>query len=307
MYAAIESENIRKNYGHICALENITIQVAPGDIFGFLGPNGAGKSTFVKILLDLIPASAGCARLFGRDTREAVSRKAVGFLPENIHAYRFLTVEEFLMFHAALAEIPRTERTREIQLCLERTGIPEQKKTRLGALSKGLLQRTCIAQAVLGYPRLLLLDEPTSGLDPIGIRDLRSLLIEMKKNGTTILLNSHLLSEVERTCDRIMILNKGRILKSGTQSDLSEKGRHLELVVDGFTDTMEREIHALSTKPVEKNGSRLLVYPCSEESSAAIHSIIEKQGGRLMSLAWKGESLEELFYRLVKDENMGDS
>ena len=131
---------------------------------------------------------------------------------------------------------------------------------KIGTLSKGMLQRTGIAQAILGNPELLILDEPTSGLDPIGFTELRRLLLEMKARGTTIFLNSHLLSEVERTCDRVAILNKGKIIKSGSRDDLSDRGKHLEVMAEGFTDSMANAINALSQKNLESDGKNLRIY-----------------------------------------------
>lgn len=309
MELAIDAEDLVKTYGNVTALDHVSIRVEAGEIFGFLGPNGAGKSTFVKILLNLISPSKGTAKIFGLDVKHVSSRKSVGFLPENIYAYKFLTVEEFIKFQAVLCELPKNRIENELKSCLDTVGLSNDINKRMGSLSKGMLQRVGIAQSILGRPKLLLLDEPTSGLDPIGVKELRSLLIELKKNGTTIFLNSHLLSEVERTCDRVAILNKGRIVKSGTKSDLSGKEKHLEVFVEGFTDNMAEKINSISKKPIERNGNFLKIFPETETDSVTIHKIIIDHGGRLLSLSWKGESLEELFYRLVKtkekDENLG--
>lgn len=300
MQYAIEAQDLVKTYGRITALDHVSIQVDEGEIFGFLGPNGAGKSTFVKIILNLIFPSRGSAKIFGQNVTNSSSRKSVGFLPENIRVYPFLTVEEFMRLHAELAEIPGKNIQNEVDRCLDMLGMVERKKSRIAALSKGMLQRVSIAQAILGRPRLLILDEPTSGLDPIGIKELRTILLEMKQIGTTILLNSHLLSEVEKTCDKVAILSNGKIIKSSTKSDLSGNRKHLEAVVEGFTDTMARQINELSSLPVEKTGNLITFYPQNENDSVAIHKIIIDQGAKLISLSWKGESLEEIFYKLVK-------
>ena len=300
MQYAIEAQDLVKTYGKVTALDHVSIQVDEGEIFGFLGPNGAGKSTFVKIILNLIFPSKGSAKIFGQNVTYSASRKSVGFLPENIRAYQFLTVEEFMRFHAELSEIPGKIIKNEVDRCLDLLVMVKKKKSRIAALSKGMLQRVSIAQAILGRPRLLILDEPTSGLDPIGIKELRSILLEMKQVGTTILLNSHLLSEVERTCDKVAILSNGKIIKSSKKSDLSGNRKHLEAVVEGFTDTMARQISEISNLPVEKTGNLITFYPKNEKDSVVIHKIIVDQGAKLISLSWKGESLEEIFYRLVK-------
>lgn len=303
MQVAITTKSLVKNYGPVCALDHVSLEVRQGEIFGFLGPNGAGKSTFVKILLNLLKPSSGQARLFGAPTHHPRSRKNVGFLPENIKIYDFLTVEEFVRFHAGLAEIERTAIAGETARCLDAVGLGTERKRRIGTLSKGMLQRVGIAQAILGNPELLILDEPTSGLDPIGFTDLRHLLLDMNRRGATIFLNSHLLSEVERTCDRIAILHRGKIIKVGNKADLSDRDRHLEVIVEGLSESMLPAINAVSQKPVASDGTLLRAYPRSEQDCLAIHRIIVEQGGRVLSLRWKAESLEELFYRLVKDEN----
>jgi ABC-2 type transport system ATP-binding protein len=167
-----------------------------------------------------------------------------------------------------------------------------------------MLQRVAIAQALLNDPELLLLDEPTSGLDPIGIKEIREILLEIQDKGTTIFLNSHFLSEIERTCDRVAILHKGKIIRSGSRADLSAKTKHLEVVGEGFTEKMAQEIHAISARKIEKEGRLMRVYLNKEEDTITVHQIIVKNGGKLVSLAWKGESLEDVFYRLVKEEEM---
>lgn len=307
MPLAIDARNLKKTYGTIQALDDVSIQVAEGEIFGFLGPNGAGKSTFIKILLNLITADYGTAQLFGVDVRDTNSRNSMGFLPENIRAYNFLTIEEFLQFHGKLIEIPKKMLKDEITRCLNTLGIKTYRKRRISTLSKGLMQRVGIAQAILKNPKLLFLDEPTSGLDPIGVTELRKLLSVLKGRGTTVFLNSHLLSEVERTCDKIAILNKGKIIRSGTRSDVSGKEKQLEVAVEGFTEIMAKQINDITQKPLERNGNILKIYPSRHEDAVEVHRIIVDQGGTVLSLCWKGESLEELFYRLIKHEDMGNS
>jgi ABC-2 type transport system ATP-binding protein len=307
MYCAIDATDIVMNFGDVKALDRVSLRVNEGEIFGFLGPNGAGKSTFVKIILDLITPSQGVARIFGKPSKSFYSRKNVGFLPENIVPYKFLTVEEFIKFHAELSEIPGDRINKEINNCIDALGLGEKRKKKLGTLSKGLMQKVGIAQAVLGRPKLLFLDEPTSGLDPIAIRELRRLLLEMKNRGTTIFLNSHFLSEVERTCDRIAILNKGKVIKTGSQSDLSTQKKYLEVVADGFTDAMAFEINKFCSRPGERNGNVLRFFPENVNDSVSIHRIIIDHKGKLVSISWKGESLEEVFYRLIKDENIYNS
>ncbi|MCP4717414.1 MAG: ABC transporter ATP-binding protein [Deltaproteobacteria bacterium] len=307
MTAVIEATGLVKNYGRTTALDGVDMRVAAGEIVGFLGPNGAGKSTFVKILLNLLQPTSGSVTLFGHCVSSASSRKHIGFLPENIRAYPFLTVEEFMRFHAELAHIASGEIAAEIERCLAMVGMARKRKVRMRALSKGMLQRVGMGQALLGRPRLLILDEPASGLDPIGIKDMRTILLDQKKEGTAVFFNSHLLSEVERTCDRVAILHKGKIVKSGTRDDLSGRQQHLEIHADGFTEQMAAEINRICSRPLESEGNRLVLYPGSAVDVLSIHRIIADNGGHLLSLAWQGDSLEELFYRLIKDDHVDNS
>lgn len=300
MTYAIEAHEIIKNYGKVKALDRVSLNVEQGEIFGFLGPNGAGKSTFVKILLNLVTPGKGSARILGNPVSRHLSRRDVGFLPENMRVYKFLSVEEFLRFHAELSEIPLKNIKSEVEKALRTVGFYDERKRMMGTLSKGMTQKAGIAQAILGRPKLLLLDEPTSGLDPVGIKELRSILIEMKNQGITIFLNSHLLSEVERTCDRIAILNKGKIVQVSSTSDISGNNKHLELTVDGFNEDMEKQINSLSIKKLINEGNSLKVYLENYNETLNVHRLIDEMGGKVLSFSWKGESLEELFYDLVK-------
>ncbi len=300
---AIEAEDLVKQYGMTMALDCLSLKVKKGEFFGFLGPNGAGKTTFVKILLNLCFPTKGNARILGQDIRNPSARKHVGFLPENIHVHPFLTIEEFMRFHARLLGMGKAQGDSDSKRLLEMTGMYDNRKKQMGALSKGMKQRVGIAQALLGDPELMILDEPTSGLDPIGIKEIRDILLDVKSNGTTVFLNSHLLSEIEKTCDSVAILNKGRIVKIGDTSDFSDKDTYLEVNARGLTEEMIQEIQNISSGEISYNGGDLLnVYLENEEDSIKIHEIILKHGGRLISLAWKGESLEDVFYRLVTED-----
>ena len=301
MSYAIEAENIVKNYGRIQALDSLSLKVKKGEIFGFLGPNGAGKSTFVKVLLNLVHPNSGRAQIFGESVNRHTTRRNIGFLPENMRAYNFLTVEEFLGFHAELFEISGKKIKSAVEDALKTIGFFDERKRRMGTLSKGMTQKAGIAQAILGRPKLLLLDEPTSGLDPVGIKELRSILLELKNLGTTIFLNSHLLSEIERTCDTIAILNKGKLVKIGSTSDISGDNKHLELIVDGFNDEMERAINSVSSENLENDGNIIRVYLEDYDKTLSVHKIINENHGRIISFSWKSESLEEIFYNLVKN------
>ncbi|MCX5894877.1 MAG: ABC transporter ATP-binding protein [Proteobacteria bacterium] len=298
---AIEAHDVVKDFGRVRALDHVSLQIRRGEVFGFLGPNGAGKTTFVKILLNLIFPDRGYAKIFGDETRSTASRKKTGFLPENISPYSFLTVKEFLQFQLKLAGIAYKRNLPVIDENLRRLNIYEYRNKKIGVLSKGVKQRVGIAQALLNEPELLLMDEPTSGLDPIGIRELREILLEMKREGTTIFLSSHLLSEIERTCDSVAIIDKGKIIKMGNTNDLSNKKRYLEITGEGFTELLYSKLQALF-RYIEVGDQGIKVYLTREDDALAVHQIIAQHGGKVHSLIWKSETLEDIFCRLVKRE-----
>lgn len=303
MNFAIEAEQLKKSYDSVTALNRLSLRVNRGEIFGFLGPNGAGKSTFIKILLGLVRFDEGRVTVFGAPVNRPATRQTIGYLPENIRTYGFLTVEEFLRFHAKLFGIARINIKSEIGNSLETVGLAKERKRRLSTLSKGMLQRVGIAQAILGNPEMLLLDEPTSGLDPVSIKDFRELLLQKRRQGTTIFLSSHLLSEIEKTCDRVAILNRGRIVMSGAMKTLAAKKRHLEITVDGLNDAALRAVNDICKARVEVIENMLKLYPESRADAVEIHKALFNAGTEVVSFAWKGESLEDVFYNIIKKEN----
>lgn len=222
----LSATGIVKTYGKTEALAGVDLTVPPGELMGLLGPNGAGKSTFVKIACGLTRASAGSAQIFGHDPGSRHANEKIGYLAELFRFPHWLSAEELLGLHQRLAgsDGGSDERDR----LLSAVGLSGSATTRIGAMSKGMQQRLGIAQALIGEPRFLILDEPTSALDPVGRRLIRELLLELKDRGIAILLNSHLLGEVERVCDRFVIISKGRILTEGGAEDL-ERGRGLEI------------------------------------------------------------------------------
>jgi len=303
MIWAIEADNLIKQYGNTKALDQVSLRVQQGDIFGFLGPNGAGKTTFIKILLNMSFADSGIAKTFNTNSNKVAARQKVGFLPETPYFYESLTVEEFLNFQSQLIGIADRNILSEVNTSLQRLNIVNERKKKIATLSKGMRQKVSIAQALLNSPALLLLDEPTSGLDPIGIKEVRDILLEMQQRGTTIFINSHLLSEVERTCSRVAIINRGRIIKSGNKDDLSNKEKYLEIVGEEFTDTLVGQLSAAFKKGVDLNGNRMRISLDDEHDALAIHQMIVQHGGRIASFTWVKESLEDIFFRLVKSED----
>jgi ABC-2 type transport system ATP-binding protein len=215
----LEAENLEKTYGSIRALKGVSLSVGDGELVGLLGPNGAGKSTLVKIACGLVRPTAGTARIAGRPAGSPEAHRALGYLAELFRFPDWLTADELLGMHQRLAGSDGGARERD--RLLESVGLAEAATRRVGAMSKGMQQRLGIAQAMVGSPRVLLLDEPTSALDPAGRRTVRRLLEELRERGVSVLLNSHLLSEVELVCDRVAIIARGEVVSAGTPEELS--------------------------------------------------------------------------------------
>ena len=234
MPAAFDCQGLGKRYGATPALSGVDLEVQPGELFGLLGPNGAGKSTLVKIACGLVRPTEGAARVAGEPAGSAAARATLGYLAELFRFPGWLRADELLRLHQRLAGSRGGEAERAE--LLELVGLADAGTVRIEAMSKGMQQRLGIAQALVGSPRLLMLDEPTSALDPVGRRVVRDLLLELKRRGVAVLLNSHLLSEIERVCDRVAILVAGRIVAQGSPGELAQ-ARGVEIDVDGGTRT----------------------------------------------------------------------
>jgi ABC-2 type transport system ATP-binding protein len=225
---ALELIGVSKRYGQRYALRDVDLSLATGSALGLLGPNGAGKTSALRMLLGFTKASAGAVRLQGLSPRDPASRVGVAYLPERLILPGRMTVLSFLRHHATLAGLNGAELERDVEAVLEQAGLSARALDRLGSLSKGLTQRVGFAQAFLARPKLLILDEPTSGLDPIGVRDARDWILTARERGCSILVSSHLLSEVERTCDQVAIIDEGTLVAKGGLDELVEEGETLE-------------------------------------------------------------------------------
>ncbi len=305
---AVEIQGLRKVYQQIIAVDDISLVTYRGEAFGFLGPNGAGKSTVVKILTGLVAPTKGTVRVLGQPLNHIGTRRRVGYLPEFPSFHRWLKARDFLEFHGRLYGLKRASLEKRITEGLAMVGLAGRENQKLGTFSKGMLQRIGLAQAIIGKPDLVILDELVSGLDPVGQRDMRELLRELKAEGTSIFLNSHLLADVEAICDRVAIINQGRILKVGAPSELFDKKKVFEVRVDHVSEVLLQRLNAVSLdiQRVEDDPCRLLIELQYEEQSADIADIVHNSGARLYTLALRHLSLEQIFFQTIDALNQDD-
>jgi ABC-2 type transport system ATP-binding protein len=294
---------LRKVYGSRVAVVGLDLDVPAGIVFGLLGPNGAGKTTVIKMMLGLAIPSAGRVTLFGRRNSDPAARSRVGFLPEHFRFHEWLTAREFLDFHGRLYRIPRAERGDRVAQALGRVGLAHRSDSQLGTFSKGMLQRIGLAQALLNDPLLLVLDEPTSGLDPVGRREIRDLILELREEGVTVLLNSHILSEVERVCDEVAILDLGRLAWQGRPDGLGEERASVVVHAGGVSLELVESLRATVPDLVAADGLMSFTAP-NAEVVAEVAAAIVASGARLYRLEPKQASLEDLFIRLVQGRDV---
>ena len=230
----------------VMAVRDLDLRVEAGEVYGLLGPNGSGKSTTLKIILGLVSPTRGRTEIFGRDSSRVDSREAVGFLPENPYFYKYLSGEETLGFFGKLGGLNGARLRQRIDELLELVGLTNARKRRLGTYSKGMLQRIGLAQALIHEPKLVVLDEPTAGVDPAGSRDIRDLIVDLKKRGITVLLSSHLLAQVQEICDRIGILANGVLVREGQLDELIAIQNQTELILENAPEALLNEIEALA-------------------------------------------------------------
>lgn len=302
---AIETHRLRKVFGTKVAVAGLSLRVERGEIFGFLGPNGAGKTTSIKMLLGLVAPTAGRASLLGVSHQDHRVRARVGFLPEHFRFHEWQTGGEFLAFHADLYRLPRERSGPRIRALLERVGLAEHRDKRLRYYSKGMLQRAGLAQALLPEPDLVFLDEPTSGLDPGGRRLVREILLEQRARGTTVFLNSHLLSEVERVCDRVAFVRQGEVVSAGTLASFTDGSLTIEARVRGLTAQTLAGL-ARWSRDSRCEGERLTLTASREEEIPEIHRFLVGSGADVFAFQPARLSLEEVFLEVVGRGGDGD-
>ena len=295
---AIETQGLRKLYGDNIAVGGLTLQVQQGEVFGFLGPNGAGKTTSIKMLLGLVAPSAGSARLLGEPLGSRSVRARIGFLPEHFRFHDWLSAGEFLTLHGELYGMAKERLRPRIKELLDLVGLAPFEHKLLRTYSKGMLQRIGLAQALLNEPLLVFLDEPTSGLDPIGRRLVRDIIRDLRLKGVTVFLNSHMLSEVEITCDRVAFIKQGEVLYTS----------QLKSLIDGETSVTIRCSEAAPAilsgleqlgKNVRADGDTITLTVSEEAALPAITRYLVAQGLDVYAITPQRLSLEDLFIQVI--------
>ncbi|MHB8169357.1 MAG: ABC transporter ATP-binding protein [Thermoleophilia bacterium] len=299
MRAAIEIEGLTKTYGagsgSVTPVDGLSLTVASGEIFGLLGPNGAGKTTTIKMLAGLVFPSSGSASLLGNPVGHVQTRVRIGYLPESISMNTFMRAAEYLDFHARLYGMGAARRRQKVADVLEQTGLKESAESRVRNFSRGMMQRMALAQAIINEPELLLLDEPASALDPIGRRDLRDIIIRMRNRGTTVFINSHLLSEVEMICTRIGIMNRGRLIRIGEMGAIIRPVQVVDVKTDGLSAEAMASIEELAAKVDFVAGGSFTAVLGNDEEIARLVEIITTSGAVLRELSPHNMTLEAAF------------
>jgi len=299
---AIEIEGLSKEYPHGFlnlkkrkSLEDLTMQVEPGEVFGFLGPNGAGKSTTIKLLMRLIFPTSGAARILGKSIDDVSVHQQVGYLPEQPYFYDYLTAAEVLDYFARFHRLTAADRHARVQAVLKKVGLETAKKIQLRKYSKGMLQRVGLAQAILHDPEVVVLDEPMSGLDPLGRREVRDIILELKKQGRTVLFSTHILADAEMLCDRVGVIVGGKLRGVGTPGEMvGIQAQGMEILFEAGTTGKPCPMLEKATKTGERYRVQLPeaeLYMCLDELKAA--------GARILSVTQIKPTLEEFFMNLV--------
>ena len=300
---AIEIDGLSKEYpfGFLNlkkkrSLENLTLQVETGEVFGFLGPNGAGKSTTIKLLMRLIFPTSGTARILGKSIDDVRMHERIGYLPEQPYFYDYLTATEVLEYFARFHQMTEADRHERVAKMLKKVGLETAKKIQLRKYSKGMLQRVGLAQAILHDPEVVVLDEPMSGLDPLGRREVRDIILELKRAGKTVLFSTHILTDAEMLCDRVGVIVGGKLRGVGTPGEMvgiQTQGMEILFELHGETKNMPLFSRAMKT------GERYRVQVSESELYSALDEL-KAAGARILSVAQIKPTLEEFFMNLVE-------
>jgi len=296
---AIHTVDLSKRFGRTVALAGLSMTVPRGEIFGFLGPNGAGKTTSVKLLLGLIKPTSGEAWLLGERIGDLTTRRRIGYMPELFRYQAWLSAREVLALHCELAPLPRSTWKEEISRALDTVGLSDRAGDRVATFSKGMQQRLGLAAALLGKPELVFLDEPTSALDPVGRHDVREIIRKLSERGTAVFLNSHLLSEVEQVCDRVAVVDHGRVIAAGTMDELLS-GTAVRVRVSGLDGDARTRLAAFG--PHDDEGEQLTFSKLDIERVPELVSAIVALGGRVYEVAPRHQTLEDRFLQLLHED-----
>lgn len=294
---AIQTGELAKRYGRITALAGLTMTVPRGEIFGFLGPNGAGKTTAVKLLVGLTRPTSGEAWILGAPVGDRLTRRRVGYLPELFRYQDWLSAREVLALHCELASIPKNRRKSEIDDALATVGLIGRADDRVATFSKGMQQRLGLGVAMLGQPELVFLDEPTSALDPVGRHDVREIIRALKVRGATVFLNSHLLSEVEMVCDRVAVVDHGRVIALGTIPELLGETNSVRLRISGLSPTAEITFHRFGTVEIQNDWYTVRGIPA--DAIPDLVGEVVRLGGRIHAVEPSQLTLEDRFLQLL--------
>ena len=305
MTAAIETENLTKDFSvgfwrprPYRALDGLSLSVESGEVFGFLGPNGAGKSTTLKLLMQLIYPTAGSARILGRPVGDASVRRRIGFLAENPYYYDYLSAEEVLTYFSKLFGL--RDVTTRVSKVLDEVGIAGERRLRLRQFSKGMLQRVGLAQAILNDPEVVFLDEPMSGLDPLGRRQVRDLILQLRARGCTVFFSSHILSDAETLCSRVAIMAQGRLVASGRISEMvAFEPKGWELAVGGVTVELQAQLAARGIAMRPLSHDRYTLQLQVSDHPEQLISELNKAGARVESLNPLRDTLEDYFMQQI--------
>lgn len=299
----IETKHLQKQFGNKLAVADLTLNVREGEVFGFLGPNGAGKSTSIKMLLGLVKPTAGGSLVLGAPPGDVQARAKIGFLPEHFRFHDWLTGREFLHFHGRLYGMAGTTLKQRIEVLLERVALVEAGDRKLQQYSKGMLQRIGLAMALLNHPKIVFLDEPTSGLDPLGRLLVRDIIADVRNEGTTVFLNSHLLSEIEVTCNRVVFLKQGNVVR---EIDLTANNIYvseLEIKLGQVNDAILRGLAEFGHQ-VQAQGNLIRMNIRDEATLPQLARWLVGQGCEVYRLAAHHPSLEQLFVETMSDKQL---
>jgi len=309
--AALQLDNLKKTFKIgfrrkvVDAVRGVSLSVKPGEVFGFLGPNGAGKTTSIKTIMGLIRPTAGSASIFGRPVAYPDVRRRVGFLPEQPYFYDYLKPRELLRFMGSLQGLSGSTLDKQVDELIDMVGLGHARERTLRKFSKGMLQRAGIAQAFLGDPDLVILDEPLSGLDPIGRKEMKDILSSAKARGRTLFFSSHILSDIEMICDRVAIIDKGRIVRLGATRDLIEEGA-TEVEVDAVTDREDLSDALGGLGRIAERADRLVRLTAPHADGPRLVAKLVELGAEVRSVHTRTATLEDVFIRAAGDGAPGD-